>query len=513
MPIGQSREANEVAALNARYEAQRTGNTSNLDRILNNVRQSNTQLRNFAAKAPAGYRPNPLGYSSAAAVAQRQREDMQRAIERQQALDVEQRNKDSRLRNPWGNMADMDFTDRSLKKDVREQTEFRNRTNFMETVLEKLKKDPTTPKNELDEARALVEHERTRYRMQGNDDPAYVRANNLQTMVEYRRQLKDFMAKKTGANKDQQVISPTEGGFMTNEDGSVSPMFDIGTSSSGGSFSGSIGRGAIPDFILSKDERGYMRVINAGDWVRIKMTETRPQPGDSPEIKQQKARNAAALITTLVLMDPTNDYNYKKYAAQRMTFDGKGNPIYGQTNAADETKLKASMEMIIQDQMNGSMVAAEDWIETLAQHGNQIARDPGVGSGGGGGGGGRGGYGRGGGGYGGGYGGGGGGSGGFTTDPDQLRTLADGIARQRLGRALTTEEQQEFVAHFAQLESTFLAAYQSGMTATRLDPESQAVAWIESRKSNEAAGESAGKFLLALAQAMGGGGIFGGGGS
>lgn len=496
--IGQSLEGNEVAKLNARYEAQRTGNTSNLDRILNNINRSNQQLRQFQSRQPR-VQQKPIGQRIVPKQEQRQ-------LEQQRIDDEKSRN----LRNPWGNLADSDFSDKVLKKEIGERTNYKLRTNFMEQVLDQLKKDPTTPQSELDEARELVEKERTRYSRTGGDDPAFVRANNLKVLSEYRRQLKEFFNKKTGTNKEQPVISATEGGFMTNPDGSLSPTIDLGTSSANGSFSSSIGRGAIPDFILSKDARGYMRVLNAGDWIRIKMTETRPQPNDSPQVKQEKARNAAALITTLVLMDPTNDYNYKKYAAQRMTFDGNGNPIYGQTNAADETKLKAAVEMIIQDQMNGSPTTAEDWIQTLAQHGNQIARDPNVGDPGGSGG--RGGGGRryyGGGGYGGG--GGGGGSGGFLTDPDQLRVLADGVARQRLGRALTTEELQEFAAYFNQLEQTFLSAYQSGMTATRLDPEAQAVAWIESKKANEAAGEGAGKFLLALAQAMGGGGIFGSG--
>lgn len=495
-PIGQSLEANEVAKLNARYEAQRTGNTSNLDRILGNINRSNQQLRQYQAKQPK-IQQKPIGQRIVSQNDLRMQEQQRLAEERSR-----------NMRNPWGAAADNDFSDKVLKKDIGERTNYRLRTNFMEQVLDQLKKDPTTPQNELDEARQLVERERTRYSRTGGDDPAFVRANNLKVLSEYRRQLKEFFNKKTGTNKEQPITSPTEGGFMTNPDGSLSPALDIGTSSSTGTYGSSIGRGAIPDFILSKDARGYMRVLNAGDWVRLKMTETRPQPGDSPQVKQEKARNAAALITTLVLMDPTNDYNYKKYAAQRMTFDGNGNPIFGQTNAADETKLKAAVEMIIQDQMNGSPATAEDWIQTLAQHGNQIARDPNVGTAGSGGGGGGRRY-RGGGGYGGG--GGGGGSGGFLTDPDQLRVLADGVARQRLGRALTSEELAEFTAYFNQLEQTFLSAYQSGMTATRLDPESQAVAWIESKKANEAAGEGAAKYLLALAQAMGGGGVFGSG--
>lgn len=111
--------------------------------------------------------------------------------------------------------------------------------------------------------------------------------------------------------------------------------------------------------------------------------------------------------------------------------------------------------------------------------------------------------------------GGGGGEGGsvFLTDPTAITSMLDGIARARLGRTLSTDEVQAFIAHFHQLQTAYSQAYNSGAGATLTQPdlEGQAVAWIEGRYAGEQQGEDEGQYISALAAFLRGPGLGSGG--
>lgn len=116
------------------------------------------------------------------------------------------------------------------------------------------------------------------------------------------------------------------------------------------------------------------------------------------------------------------------------------------------------------------------------------------------------------------YGGGGGGGGGGTgavryTDSEQLKSFVDSIARARMGRVLTTEESAGFVAFYHGLEDQMAAQYYAGKSNTQLDPESQAVGWIESRFRNEAAKQQSATYYEALQGLIQTGSLGGGSGS
>ena len=96
--------------------------------------------------------------------------------------------------------------------------------------------------------------------------------------------------------------------------------------------------------------------------------------------------------------------------------------------------------------------------------------------------------------------GGGGGGGGNVklTDPEQLKNLVDNISRQRLGRVLTNDEAQAFATYYHDQE-----AAQGGINFTSgggrvLDPESQAIMWIESRYRDEGAKQQQGQYVQTL---------------
>lgn len=194
--------------------------------------------------------------------------------------------------------------------------------------------------------------------------------------------------------------------------------------------------------------------------------------------------------------------------------------LKGRFTEDDLKALKATMAMISADQANladsviangGSVKDIPGFEELLAQRGierqDMAATSDAAGSSGGGGGGG--GFRRGGGGYGGGGGGGGGAA--RLTDVEQLKSLADGIARQRLGRVLTVEEAQAFADYYHTLERQSYSAYQTGMGGTMLDAESQAVAWIESRYRGEGARQQQGQYVTKLLQMLQSGAWSGGG--
>lgn len=99
---------------------------------------------------------------------------------------------------------------------------------------------------------------------------------------------------------------------------------------------------------------------------------------------------------------------------------------------------------------------------------------------------------------GGGFGGGGGGGAARFTDPEQLKSLIDGIARQRLGRILTVEESQAFADYYHSQEAASGGVNYTSGGGRVLDPESQAIAWIESRYRDEGARQQQGNYVSTL---------------
>lgn len=208
----------------------------------------------------------------------------------------------------------------------------------------------------------------------------------------------------------------------------------------------------------------------------------------------------------------------EKYVQDRLypVIGKDGQPtLKGRFTVDDLAALKATMAIIANDQANkadaviaggGSISEIPGFEELLAQRGLErqgmaaTLQPAGNSSGGGGGGGRR----RGG-------GGGGGGGGARFTDPEQLKSLIDGIARQRLGRILTTEEAQAFANYYhSQEAATGGINYLSGGGRV-LDPESQAIAWIESRYRDEGAKQQQGTYFGALLKMLQGSAFTSGG--
>jgi hypothetical protein len=240
--------------------------------------------------------------------------------------------------------------------------------------------------------------------------------------------------------------------------------------------------------------------MSAEDWVRAKIADTRVDPDDSPAEAAQKRRLAGNLIQTLAMADVYSSYAQKRDAAYRVVLDEKGEAVAGYLEKPDVAALQNLVSQIINSNMSSNETfAVEDWIESYALERDSIGREtegPGnTGSSGSG-------YSRGG--YGGGgYGGGGGGGSGYQfTSAETLKSMVDGIARSRLGRVLTASEVAGFVAHYHNLERAFVDSYRLGADATRVEPESEAAAWIETQLMKEQAGQQAGKYVMLLRQLL-----------
>lgn len=202
----------------------------------------------------------------------------------------------------------------------------------------------------------------------------------------------------------------------------------------------------------------------------------------------------------------------EKYVQDRLYLatDKNGKPtLKGRFTVDDAKALAVVMPLIANDQANkadeviargGSIAEIPGFEELLEQRGLERqdmagTLQPAGDSGGGGGGGRR----RGG----GGFGGGGGGAARFT-DPEQLKSLIDGIARQRLGRILTVEEAQEFANYYHSQEAASGGINFTSGGGRVLDPESQAIAWIESRYRDEGARQQQGQYVSTLLKMLSG---------
>lgn len=396
--------------------------------------------------------------------------------------------------NRWAALSNPDVA-KSLNNQFKTRERMDSKLNIFKSAIDEQKKDPTTP---IEERQALEQLGRDFKSWMGGDivvDPVVRQINNLGVLAKFRRLQSEWREKLN--KQQQQYVEGQEleeggntGGFLL-PGGSQMPatggLGDIQTQFR--SFGQATGTGALPSFVLSRDDNGFMRVLDVATFIHGKIADARKDP-----------KQAAALITAMAYAQVYGG-GKEQYAAQRLVFDKNGQPIAGQISQEDRAALVNLTRLVVEAQTVGSATPIEDEIAEMASLGASIQNSPGNGGSGGGGGGGR----RGGGG-GGGYGGGGGGAV-ITTDPALLRSLIDGVARARMGRALTNEESAQFIAMYHNLETTFRTAAMNGQATTNLDPESQAVAWIESRMTQEAAGQQSGKFIFALQQLLSGGGL------
>lgn len=394
--------------------------------------------------------------------------------------------------------ARIEKSERAVRKS---QENLGKRSKILEDAQKKQAADPTMPAEE----KALLAElgEAWKWGMAGFDEmnPVAIAIKNLGTRAEYRKMLADWTKSKKGskttggglpswmpdATGEEVDEAGGLGGFMAQQQGAMG-TFDTSPD--------------LFDMIISRDKDGVDQIMSAEDWVRAKVADTRVDPNDSPEEAAAKRRLAGNLIQTLAMADVYNSYAQKRDAAYRVVLDERGEAVAGYLEKPDVAALQNLVAQVINSNMSSNETfAIEDWIEAYALERDTIGREtegPGDTSG-------RGSSGRGygsGGGYGGGYGGGGsGGGGGYQlTSAETLKSMVDGIARSRLGRVLTAEEVAGFVAHYHSLERAFVDNYRLGADATRIEPESEAAAWIETRLMGEQAGQQAGKYVMLLRQ-------------
>jgi hypothetical protein len=333
-------------------------------------------------------------------------------------------------------------------------------------------------------------------------DPLVVTIKNLGTRSQFRKQLLDWKSGKDGATSsvlpwglDMDATGEDIdaagglGGFLQETTGKSSD-FDQSPKQFG--------------YLIHTDADGVDHIIKAEEWINLKIADLMPAPTDSREELDRKGAEAADLISTLAFADKYNSFAKKRDAGYRVQLDAAGNPIRAYIHNDDRVALTNLIKDVMAMQEAGYIGPVEEFMKAYADERRGISEvatgTDGVGGsdrdGGGG-------YRGGGYGYGGGYSSGGGGGGGITLeDPELLKMSVDSIARARMGRSLTNEEAMEFIKHYHSLQAAFVNARMMGADATSLDPEAQAVAWIESRMAKESAGQQAGNFVAALADAM-----------
>ena len=402
-------------------------------------------------------------------------------------------------------------TESMLKKDARDKAVIKSemavrksqenlgkRSKLVEDAQKAQAADPTLPAE--DKAMLAELSEAWKWGSAGFDElnPIAIAIKNLGTRASYRKMLADWTKTKKGAkttNGGLPMALPDAtgeeideagglGGFMAQQQGTMG-TFDTSPE--------------LFDMIISRDNDGVDHIMSAEDWVRAKIADTRVDPNDSPAEAAAKRRLAGNLIQTLAMADTYASYAQKRDAAYRVVLDEKGEAVAGYLEKPDVAALQNLVMQVINSNMSSNETfAVEDWIEAYALERDSIGRETeGPGDTGGRGSSGYGGYG--GGGYGGG-GGGGGGSGYQFTSGETLKSMVDGIARSRLGRVLTAEEVAGFIAHYHSLERAFVDNYRNGADATRIEPESEAAAWIETKLMGEQAGQQAGKYTMLLRQ-------------
>lgn len=240
-----------------------------------------------------------------------------------------------------------------------------------------------------------------------------------------------------------------------------------------------------PGFVLSQDEDGWFKIEGIADLQHLIEGNARKDPAFAAQLM--------ARLTAWGVYGGGSD----KYVKDRIVFDSHGNPVKAQWTVDDSNGLKTFLADVAKQQevaLNGGELQPWDTIlDQVSLQNDTTASTKGYGGGGGGG-------------RGGGYGGGGGGGGGVSyTDADQLKQLINGIARGRLGMALSDADINAFVADYHQKEAAFVRARIAGQDGQQLDPESQAAAWIESRFRDQMGAQQANTYVSGLASFLLGG--------
>ncbi|WP_434439720.1 hypothetical protein [Lentzea sp. E54] len=354
----------------------------------------------------------------------------------------------------------------------------------IEQIVEDIGKDPTITTQRRAVVKQMVDlfgkdiHSRVWHTEDLAVNPILRELTNLSTWSRYRQAVSEWQAKK---NK---LGTETE----DNGDGSFSSLVT-------GSFSQKTGTGNVPGFMVAKDKNGLLYVTDVDTWINSKLSDMKKDP-----------KLAADTITALASIQAYGSDSSSNNAASRVVTDANGNPIKAFISNEDYTALKNMALLAVNSQSVGNEETLEDFFGSLAAQSQAVVNDPqfeysgSSGSGGG--------YGRGG--YGGGYGGGGSGAGAVRyTDSEQLGAQVDAIARQRMGRSLSPEEKAEFIAFYHKLEETMTAAYYAGGSNTQLDPEGQAVGWMESRFAQERGAHNYANLAARFMQIIGSGGFAG----
>jgi uncharacterized membrane protein YgcG len=382
----------------------------------------------------------------------------------------------------------------------RENREYVGRKNRIVSEVENIQaKDANLPTAEREALNAIkVQISQMRVKDVNNDlNPVIVTLRNLGVRSQYRIEQAEWKKNKKAGTS---LAVPNVGLPTTAEE--FDQMGGLGGFLTQGSTSKTAGdydrTPAVFGKLITRDANGVESIISAEDWVAARIADTKPLPGDSPEERLRKEKLAADWIATLAFSDKYNSFAQKRDAGYRVQLDSDGNPVRAYFLKPDEDALKNLTAEILTDMATHNIVGpVEDWIQAYAEQRQNLAQDAtgifGNGqasssgssrSGGGfyGGGG-------------GGYGGGGGAPSTYYPSEAELLEPANGVARARLGRAMTADEEKEFVAFFRSLESSISSA---GGMISRLDPQAQMISFLESRFNKEAAGQQAGKFVVAL---------------
>lgn len=396
--------------------------------------------------------------------------------------------------------------DRTEATRIRTREDLGQKQNLINEIETTQSKDGTLPAEEKEALRVLRKQLLFESGQFNELDPLVVSIKNLGTRAEFRKKMLDWKSGKTGTQTPNVVpwmgVDMSATGEDIEDAGGLGGFLQQSTSSKAGNFDGT------PDqfgYLIHTDNDGVDHIIRAEEWMNLKLADLTPAPGDTREELDRKAAGAADLIATLSFADKYNSFAKKRDAGYRIQLDADGNPVKAYIHNDDKVALANLVKDVMSMQEAGYIAPVEEFMKAYADERRGIAEDAtgvygdGQDSGGG--------YRSGGGGfYGGGYS--GGDNGGVTLeDPELLKMSVDSIARARMGRSLTNEEALEFINYYHSAQAAFVANIRNGADATRLDPEAQAVAWIESKMVKESSGQQAGQLVAALMQAMRGGGL------
>ncbi len=343
-------------------------------------------------------------------------------------------------------------------------------------MLDLIKRDPLQDMSRLGFGQELADTFRqdSQNRLFTNQDlvenPFLTGLNELSVWSDYRIQVANWQDKK----KKSGQTDGKEGGDNT--------IFDPG------SFESVTGAGNLSPYLVARDENGLLYVTTADKWIQGKFADMRNDPA-----------YAASMITAMAMTSAYGSDSTANGQRSRIVTDKDGNPVKAFVSSEDLSALKQLANQVSILQANGDEVSIDDSIaELTAMAADVTAEEQANGDFGGGGRGGGYGYG------GGGYGGGGGGAGAVRyTDATQLTSLVSSIARQRMGRELTAAEAAAFVDYYHQQEAAQTAAYYAGQSNIQLDPEGQAVAWVNDHFGQESQQQQMGSLAAMFVQMMG----------